>query len=145
MENGTSNAEGRDPAAFLSEIIGAPVTVKLNSGVVYKGPLLLSTLKSFSIFLPLSLLVPSALTSIFNTCIVLIFFCQICFFLFFWVPFLFSFFFFFSFTFLAAEAFFYSTIRGPQFCFFFVFFFWPRDRTKMFVLFFFYMKASYIF
>jgi U6 snRNA-associated Sm-like protein LSm6 len=26
-----------DPSAFLSEIIGVPVTVKLNSGVVYKG------------------------------------------------------------------------------------------------------------
>lgn len=36
MENGTSS-EGRDPSTFLSEIIGAPVTVKLNSGVVYKG------------------------------------------------------------------------------------------------------------
>ncbi|KAF7845720.1 hypothetical protein BT93_L0993 [Corymbia citriodora subsp. variegata] len=28
--------EARDPSGFLSEIIGAPVTVKLNSGVVYK-------------------------------------------------------------------------------------------------------------
>ena len=36
MENGTTS-EGRDPSGFLSEIIGAPVTVKLNSGVVYKG------------------------------------------------------------------------------------------------------------
>lgn len=36
MENGTSS-EGKDPSAFLSEIIGAPVTVRLNSGVVYKG------------------------------------------------------------------------------------------------------------
>ena len=36
MENGTGS-EGRDPSGFLSEIIGAPVTVKLNSGVVYKG------------------------------------------------------------------------------------------------------------
>jgi hypothetical protein len=26
-----------DPSAFLSEIIGVPVRVKLNSGVVYKG------------------------------------------------------------------------------------------------------------
>ena len=33
--NGASDA--RDPSGFLSEIIGAPVTVKLNSGVVYKG------------------------------------------------------------------------------------------------------------
>lgn len=36
MENGASS-EGKDPSAFLGEIIGAPVTVKLNSGVVYKG------------------------------------------------------------------------------------------------------------
>lgn len=36
MENGPG-AEGRDPSGFLSEIIGAPVIVKLNSGVVYKG------------------------------------------------------------------------------------------------------------
>ncbi len=35
MENGAS--ESRDPSGFLSEIIGAPVTIKLNSGVVYKG------------------------------------------------------------------------------------------------------------
>jgi U6 snRNA-associated Sm-like protein LSm6 len=32
-----SGEEARDPSGFLSEIIGAPVTVKLNSGVVYKG------------------------------------------------------------------------------------------------------------
>ncbi|KAL8790532.1 MAG: hypothetical protein Q9213_000554 [Squamulea squamosa] len=38
MENGLST-EGKDPSGFLSEIIGAPVTVKLNSGVVYKGEL----------------------------------------------------------------------------------------------------------
>ena len=38
MENGTgSQGEGRDPSGFLSEIIGSQVTVKLNSGVVYKG------------------------------------------------------------------------------------------------------------
>lgn len=36
MENGASS-EGKDPSTFLGEIIGAPVTVKLNSGVVYKG------------------------------------------------------------------------------------------------------------
>jgi U6 snRNA-associated Sm-like protein LSm6 len=36
MENG-STSEGKDPSAFLGEIIGAPVIVKLNSGVVYKG------------------------------------------------------------------------------------------------------------
>ncbi len=35
MENGA--LEARDPSGFLSEILGAPVTVKLNSGVVYKG------------------------------------------------------------------------------------------------------------
>ena len=28
-----------DPSGFLSEIINRPVTVKLNSGVVYKGVL----------------------------------------------------------------------------------------------------------
>lgn len=33
--NGAGDA--KDPSGFLSEIIGAPVTVKLNSGVVYKG------------------------------------------------------------------------------------------------------------
>jgi hypothetical protein len=30
-------SDSRDPSGFLSEIIGAPVTVKLNSGIVYKG------------------------------------------------------------------------------------------------------------
>lgn len=40
MDNGASS-EGKDPSAFLSEIIGAPVIVKLNSGVVYKGNLYL--------------------------------------------------------------------------------------------------------
>ncbi|KAK4906869.1 hypothetical protein LTR28_000535 [Elasticomyces elasticus] len=37
--NGDAATDGdaRDPSGFLSEIIGAPVTVKLNSGVVYKG------------------------------------------------------------------------------------------------------------
>ncbi|KAI9814117.1 MAG: U4/U6-U5 snRNP complex subunit lsm6 [Thelocarpon impressellum] len=39
MENGANASEGRDPSGFLAEIIGAPVTVKLNSGVVYKGEL----------------------------------------------------------------------------------------------------------
>ncbi|KAI0385912.1 like-Sm domain-containing protein [Hypomontagnella monticulosa] len=39
MENGTTTqGEGKDPSGFLSDIIGNPVTVKLNSGVVYKGP-----------------------------------------------------------------------------------------------------------
>lgn len=39
MENGgaVSQGEGKDPSSFLSEIIGNPVVVKLNSGVVYKG------------------------------------------------------------------------------------------------------------
>jgi small nuclear ribonucleoprotein (snRNP)-like protein len=41
MENGASS-EGKDPSAFLGEIIGAPVIVKLNSGVVYKGMCLLA-------------------------------------------------------------------------------------------------------
>ncbi|KAK3330288.1 U6 snRNA-associated Sm-like protein LSm6 [Apodospora peruviana] len=40
MENGAvSQWEGKDPASFLAGIIGSPVTVKLNSGVVYKGEL----------------------------------------------------------------------------------------------------------
>ncbi|KAF1824346.1 like-Sm ribonucleo protein, partial [Dissoconium aciculare CBS 342.82] len=30
---------GRDPSGFLNEILHRPVTVKLNSGVVYKGEL----------------------------------------------------------------------------------------------------------
>lgn len=37
MENGATPTDGRDPSGFLSEIIGAAVTVKLNSGVIYKG------------------------------------------------------------------------------------------------------------
>lgn len=38
MENGApSNDVKEDPSGFLSSIIGNPVTVKLNSGVVYKG------------------------------------------------------------------------------------------------------------
>jgi U6 snRNA-associated Sm-like protein LSm6 len=43
----TSVNEARDPSGFLSEIIGAPVTVKLNSGVVYRGvfPLLATRLR----------------------------------------------------------------------------------------------------
>lgn len=37
-ENGAiSQGEGKDPSSFLSDIIGNPVIVKLNSGVVYKG------------------------------------------------------------------------------------------------------------
>lgn len=42
--NGAGDA--RDPSGFLSEIIGAPVTVKLNSGVVYKGMSFLSMCNS---------------------------------------------------------------------------------------------------
>jgi U6 snRNA-associated Sm-like protein LSm6 len=38
MENGNlSQGEGKDPSSFLSDIIGNPVIVMLNSGVVYKG------------------------------------------------------------------------------------------------------------
>lgn len=36
-EGANGAGDSRDPSGFLSEIIGAPVTVKLNSGVVYKG------------------------------------------------------------------------------------------------------------
>lgn len=39
MENHTAPSDPKDPAAFLSSIIGVPVTVKLNSGLVYKGEL----------------------------------------------------------------------------------------------------------
>ncbi|EXJ71050.1 uncharacterized protein A1O5_06043 [Cladophialophora psammophila CBS 110553] len=35
----SSSSDPKDPASFLSSIIGVPVTVKLNSGVVYKGEL----------------------------------------------------------------------------------------------------------
>ena len=37
MENGAGDA--KDPSGFLSEILGASVTVKLNSGVIYRGTL----------------------------------------------------------------------------------------------------------
>jgi hypothetical protein len=38
LENGEEpTGDARDPSGFLSEIIGADVTVKLNSGLVYKG------------------------------------------------------------------------------------------------------------
>lgn len=39
MENGGApqQGEGKDPSGFLGEIINSAVTVKLNSGVVYKG------------------------------------------------------------------------------------------------------------
>ncbi|KAJ4397100.1 U4/U6-U5 snRNP complex subunit lsm6 [Gnomoniopsis smithogilvyi] len=39
MENGAPSNEGKDPSGFLSQIIGNSVTVKLNSGVVYRGEL----------------------------------------------------------------------------------------------------------
>ncbi|KAG6014861.1 U4/U6-U5 snRNP complex subunit lsm6 [Claviceps lovelessii] len=41
QENGASvsQGEGKDPSSFLSDIIGNPVIVKLNSGVIYKGEL----------------------------------------------------------------------------------------------------------
>ncbi|KAH9888198.1 like-Sm domain-containing protein [Xylariomycetidae sp. FL2044] len=41
MENGTiaTQNEGKDPASFLEGLHGNPVTVKLNSDVVYKGDL----------------------------------------------------------------------------------------------------------
>jgi U6 snRNA-associated Sm-like protein LSm6 len=44
MENGAS--DNKDPSGFLSEIIGAPVTVKLNSSVVYRGKCLMTDRKS---------------------------------------------------------------------------------------------------
>ena len=40
-----TQGEGKDPSGFLSEIIGSAVTVKLNSGVVYKGLLLASSFR----------------------------------------------------------------------------------------------------
>ncbi|RKF72673.1 U6 snRNA-associated Sm-like protein LSm6 [Golovinomyces cichoracearum] len=40
MENGNlSQSAANDPSNFLSEIIGSSVTVKLNSGIIYKGEL----------------------------------------------------------------------------------------------------------
>ncbi|KAL0633533.1 U4/U6-U5 snRNP complex subunit lsm6 [Maublancomyces gigas] len=41
-ENGPADAptgSTSDPSGFLSEIIGSPITVKLNSGVEYRGEL----------------------------------------------------------------------------------------------------------
>lgn len=32
-----TQGEGKDPTSFLGDIIGNMVTVKLNSGVIYKG------------------------------------------------------------------------------------------------------------
>ena len=37
MENGDNEPRASDPVGFLSQITGAPVTVKLNNGIVYKG------------------------------------------------------------------------------------------------------------
>ena len=42
--------KGTDPSTFLSDIIGSPVTVKLNSGVVYKGTILYYTIYSLCLF-----------------------------------------------------------------------------------------------
>ncbi|KAM0802857.1 hypothetical protein BDR22DRAFT_802538 [Usnea florida] len=39
MENGASSGSS-DPSSFLTEIIGAPVRVKLNSSVEYRGYLM---------------------------------------------------------------------------------------------------------
>lgn len=39
MADQATSGDSKDPASFLSSIIGVPVTVKLNSGVVYKGEL----------------------------------------------------------------------------------------------------------
>ncbi|RKF64751.1 hypothetical protein OnM2_016018 [Erysiphe neolycopersici] len=40
MENGQVSINNtNDPSSFLSEIIGSSVTVKLNSGIIYKGEL----------------------------------------------------------------------------------------------------------
>jgi U6 snRNA-associated Sm-like protein LSm6 len=39
MADQLASGDSKDPASFLSSIIGVPVTVKLNSGVVYKGEL----------------------------------------------------------------------------------------------------------
>jgi U6 snRNA-associated Sm-like protein LSm6 len=47
MENGTQG-EGKDPSSFLSEVIGNAVTVKLNSGVIYKGKPVLSLFNGIS-------------------------------------------------------------------------------------------------
>jgi len=40
MENGNvTQAEDKGPQAFIAEITGNPVTVKLNSGAIFKGEL----------------------------------------------------------------------------------------------------------
>lgn len=62
MENNSApqQGEGKDPSGFLGEILNSAVTVKLNSGVVYKGILYilhLATLPSsyLAILIPPSL------------------------------------------------------------------------------------------
>ena len=39
LSTASPSADPKDPASFLSSIIGAAVTVKLNSGIVYRGEL----------------------------------------------------------------------------------------------------------
>lgn len=34
-----TSSDSSDPSAFLNEIVGAPIVVKLNSGVEYRGEL----------------------------------------------------------------------------------------------------------
>lgn len=50
-ENGLAvpQDEGKDPSSFLSNIIGSPVVVKLNSGVIYKGKKPMRNKFSFSL------------------------------------------------------------------------------------------------
>lgn len=50
-ENGLAvpQGEGKDPSSFLSNIIGCPVIVKLNSGVIYKGKKPMNNKFSFSL------------------------------------------------------------------------------------------------
>lgn len=55
--------DSRDPSGFLSEIIGAPVTVKLNSGIIYKGLCILSISRLTSKLLYELVLFPKSLFS----------------------------------------------------------------------------------
>ncbi|KAK4239442.1 hypothetical protein C8A03DRAFT_32475 [Achaetomium macrosporum] len=56
MENGTNTqSEGKDPSGFLSKIIGNPVMVKLNSGVVYKGKYFTRELQSVDGYMNIAL------------------------------------------------------------------------------------------
>lgn len=50
MENGASSGSS-DPSSFLTEIIGAPVKVKLNSSVEYRGQHLIQILQSCTLIL----------------------------------------------------------------------------------------------